>query len=98
MPLDEEIETLQSSYEFLKKGGSIYIECRSINDPLARSGEIISPTERIGGHYRRFIIIDELIDRLTKYGYGIVDKIESNGLAVFGEEDPVVIRITAIKR
>lgn len=75
--------------------GLFFIECRSINDPLARQGEVISPTERIHGHYRRFIVADELERRLLDSGFGIVDMLESNGLARLGDDDPVVIRVTA---
>jgi len=57
----------------------------------------LSHTERIEGHYRRFIILEELKQRLIKVGFEIIEAIESNGLANLGEEDPVVIRVEAIK-
>lgn len=97
MPVEEEIETISSAFESLKPGGDFHIECRSINDPMAREGEVISPTERIHGHYRRFIIREELEARLDDVGFDVVDSLESNGLAVFGDQDPVVIRIVARK-
>lgn len=97
MPLEEEVETLRSAFFALRPGGDLHIECRSINDPLARLGDVISPTERIYGHYRRFIIKDEIYERLNLIGFEILYAEESNGLAVFGNEDPVVIRILARK-
>ena len=97
MPLAEEEELLDSIAGVLAPGGRFFIECRSIKDPMSRLGEVLSPTERIHGHYRRFIILDELRERLTKRGLVIENAIESNGLAVHGDEDPVVIRITARK-
>ncbi|MBA3352398.1 MAG: methyltransferase domain-containing protein, partial [Blastocatellia bacterium] len=93
----EEVEMLQAAHRALRANGQILLECRSINDPLAREGEVISPTERIAGHYRRFIIRDELRDRLVSAGFEITYETEANGLAVFKDEDPVVIRIKAIK-
>ena len=77
----------------------ILVECRSINDPMARLGEVISPTERIYGHYRRFIITeDELIERVQHAGLAIEGEvIESDGLAVYKDDNPVVIRLAAIK-
>lgn len=69
----------------------------SINDPLAREGEVISPTERIHGHYRRFIVRDDLIQSLQTIGFSIDDAVESTGLAPYKNEDPVVIRIRASK-
>ncbi|SVC99199.1 uncharacterized protein METZ01_LOCUS352053, partial [marine metagenome] len=35
--------------------------------------------------------------RLVQVGFKIIKTIESNGLAKFGKDDPVVIRIHAIK-
>jgi adenylylsulfate kinase-like enzyme/SAM-dependent methyltransferase len=97
MPIREEIDTLRCAASLLKLGGSFFIECRSINDPLAREGEVISPTERICGHYRRFIVKEELMGRLTDQGFTVIEAVESNGLAKFGDEDPVVVRIMATK-
>jgi len=97
MSLNEELEMLKTSYQLLKKNGQFFIECRSINDPLSNTGEILSHTERIEGHYRRFIILDELKQRLIQVGFEIIEAIESSGLANLEEEDPVVIRVTAIK-
>lgn len=95
MPLVEEVRTLDAAAKVLAPGSKFFIECRSINDQMARQGEVISPTERILGHYRRFIVKSELEARLVDAGFRIVDSIESNGLAVFGDDDPVVIRVVA---
>jgi bifunctional enzyme CysN/CysC len=93
----EEHAMLQGAAQLLKPGGMLFVECRSINDPLARQGEVISPTERIHGHYRRFIVLDELVDSVEAAGFGVRERIESRGLAPFGDEDPVVIRLVAQK-
>ena len=97
MSLNEELEMLKISYKLLKKNGKLFIECRSTNDPLSQKGEILSHTERVFGHYRRFIILDEFIQRLVQVGFKVVEAIENVGLAEFGEEDPMVIRVKAIK-
>ena len=97
MSLDEEIKTLKISYNLLKKKGHFFIECRSVNDPLSQKGEILSRTERVEGHYRRFIILDEFIQRLVQIGFVVVEATENIGLAKFGEEDPMVIRVKVIK-
>lgn len=89
---------LRDAYRVLKAGGQILIECRSINDPLARQGEVISATERIAGHYRRFVIREELHAHLLDCGFQITFEVESNGLALFKAEDPVVIRLAARKQ
>ena len=97
MSINEELEMLKTSYQLLNNNGQFFIECRSINDPLSNTGEVLSHTERIEGHYRRFIILEELKQRLIKVGFEIIEAIESNGLAYLGEEDPVVIRVKATK-
>ena len=98
MSLNEEIQTLKSSHDLLKKGGILCIECRSVNDPLYRKGDIISHTERIDGHYRRFIILEEIKERLNYSGFKILIEQEDKGLAKFGNDDPVVIRLEAVKK
>jgi adenylylsulfate kinase-like enzyme/2-polyprenyl-3-methyl-5-hydroxy-6-metoxy-1,4-benzoquinol methylase len=95
MTRQEESAFLQAASTLLRPNGRIFIECRSINDPLAREGEVTSPTERIFGHYRRFIVLDELTKSLEHQGFEVVDAVESCGFAVFGDEDPVCIRVTA---
>ena len=97
MPLNEEIEMLKTSYKLLNKDGQFFVECRSIKDSLSLKGEMLSHTERIDDHYRRFIILEELKKRLSQVGFEVTKTIESNGLAEFEEEDPVVIRVNAIK-
>lgn len=94
----EEWETLVAAHRSMVPGGRLLIECRSINDPLARLGEVISPTERIHGHYRRFIIADELLARLTEIGFAVISAVESDNLAVLGKDNPVVLRVVAVKR
>ena len=97
MSLNEEIKILNMSHKLLNKDGQFFVECRSINDPLSRKGDILSNTERIEGHYRRFIILEEFKQRLVQVGFKINKTIEGNGLAKFGKDDPVVIRVHAIK-
>lgn len=91
----EEKEFLTNARNLLEPGGAMYIECRSINDSLARKGEVISPTERIYGHYRRFVVIDELLQTLAENGYEVVDAVESKGLAKVEDEDPIIIRVAS---
>ena len=97
MSLNEELEMLTISYKLLNKDGQFFIECRSTNDPLSQKGEFLSQTERVFGHYRRFIILNEFVERLVQVGFEVVEAIENIGFAQFGEEDPMVIRVKAIK-
>ncbi len=97
MTAQEEETFCRTSRDLLVQGGRLFLECRSINDPMSRLGEVISPTERIHGHYRRFIVIDDLLQRLGELGLEVMSKVESNHLAVHNDDDPVVIRIEARK-
>jgi len=97
MSLHEELKTLKMSYELLNIDGQFFTECRSIKDPLSRKGDKLSQTERVDGHYRRFIILKEFEQRLVQVGFKIIKTIESNGLAKFEKEDPIIIRVNAIK-
>ena len=94
----EEAAFRRGAHALLTDDGRLFIECRSVNDIMMRRGEVISPTERIHGHYRRFIVLDELVDRLGRSGFEIESAIESTGLAVFDDEDPTVIRVMARRR
>jgi adenylylsulfate kinase-like enzyme/2-polyprenyl-3-methyl-5-hydroxy-6-metoxy-1,4-benzoquinol methylase len=97
MTQSEEALFLSRAATALKPGGYLLIECRSINDPLALLGEAISPTERIHGHYRRFIVLNELVQKLKEARFELESIEESKGLAMYKDEDPVVIRAVARK-
>ncbi|MDA1306138.1 MAG: adenylyl-sulfate kinase [Acidobacteria bacterium] len=96
MPLDEEVATLKAARALLRPGGRFFIEARSVTDPLARKGEVLSPDERVHDHYRRFLVRTELEARLRADGFHIESSLESRGLSVHGSDDPVLIRITAV--
>lgn len=93
----EQSETLEMAHRLLPLAGKLYVECRSILDPMADMGESLSPTERNFGHYRRFIVREELEQQLRNIGFELLYVVEADGLAVHGDENPVVIRVTAQK-
>ena len=97
MPLQEEIDTIKNVYNHLNQQGLFFIECRSIHDPLSKKGAELTSSEKIEGHYRRFININELTERLASQGFNIIYSLESDGLAVYKDDNPVVIRIVAQK-
>jgi hypothetical protein len=95
MTSPEEDTFISEAAERLAPAGRLFVEARSINDPLARRGEVISTTERISGHYRRFIVADELVVKLESAGFRIDELSERAGVAKLGSDDPVVIRLSA---
>jgi SAM-dependent methyltransferase len=98
MTRQEEDTFIAEAVPRLKPRGRLLIECRSINDPLALKGEVISSTERILGHYRRFVVADELVEKVTGAGFEVSELTEAAGLAPHGDDDPVVIRMCAVRR
>lgn len=77
--------------------GLFFLEVRSINDPMFRKGEQISKNENITTHYRRYLDLNETITKLKKLGLKIIYKLESQGLAKYKNDDPMLIRIVAKK-
>lgn len=93
----EEQSFLERSFIVMKKMGKIFIECRSINDPLALLGEVVSPTERIYGHYRRFIVLNNLKQKMLNLGFKVLQADEMDKVSAMGSDNPVVIRLIAQK-
>lgn len=78
--------------------GFFFVEARSINDVLYNSGTKISRNENFTDHYRRYMDKDIFISKLQKLGLEIIYSIESNGLAVYKNEDPQIVRIISKNR
>lgn len=79
--LDEETENAILDYS-----NTVFFEFRSDKD-----------TSFINDHYRRTINGNYFIKKLIDRGYEIIYFIESNNLAVYAEEDPMIIRVIASK-
>lgn len=80
----------------LKKDGLFFIEVRSIHDELYGKGKPAGRNAYIyNGHYRRFIVLEELIKSLEENGFYITYAKEDVDFAPFGESNPPIIRIVA---
>ena len=94
----QETMLLQAMYQALKPGGKFFIEVRSVHDPLYGKGQ---PVERnaffYDNHYRRFIVLGELTHSLEQCGFRVEYAKEQTGFAPYGNDDPPVIRIVAVK-
>lgn len=90
---------LEWSFNNLKEGGLLLIEVRSVKDKMCGKGtEVVGEKNAyIHTHYRRFVEKDELISELEKIGFKLESIIESDGLSVYKDDDPVVIRVEARK-
>ena len=64
---------------------------------MFKQGEALSETENFTTHYRRYMDLDKIIEKLESRGFEILFKIEDNDLAVYKDDNPYVIRIIAKK-
>ncbi|MCF6300790.1 MAG: class I SAM-dependent methyltransferase [Proteobacteria bacterium] len=89
--LDDQQENafLQNLSNTLQTGELIYFEFRSAEDA--------GLDKHFGGHFRRYVKVDEFKKRLAQGGLEIEYEIIGQGMAKYKEEDPFVARIIAKK-
>ncbi|MGI9602950.1 MAG: class I SAM-dependent methyltransferase [Acidimicrobiales bacterium] len=97
--IDREAEgrVLEFAWNALRPQGQLLIEARTINDPLYGKGTEVGEHEFITDHYRRHLDAQEFLTRVLDQGFQLHFFHESNGLAVFQDEDPVVVRVAMIR-
>ena len=96
----DEIESRKAidwTFTHLEKGGLFLSESRSIKDSIFGIGDKVNNRIYKTTHQRRFLRKNELLKNLQDVGFIIDDVIERNGLAIYKDSDPVVIRIVARK-
>lgn len=93
------LKNVYNSLKVSSDSGYFFIEVRSVNDDLYEKGEPAGKNAYVyQGHYRRFMIIEELEMELRECGFSIIESIEEKGLAPFENQDPYIIRIVAKKQ
>lgn len=89
---------LRAMHKALKPGGKLFIEVRSVHDPLCGKGKALERNAYFyDNHYRRFLVLSELTERLEEEGFRVDYAVESTGFAPYGNDDPPVIRVVAVK-
>jgi ubiquinone/menaquinone biosynthesis C-methylase UbiE len=89
---------LDWAHRNLQTDGRLFVEARSVRGSLFGQGQLVGRDTFVqDGHYRRFIRRDELHDELVEIGFRVDKVIESDGVAVHGSDDPVVIRAFATR-
>ena len=91
--LNDEKVFFKNCKKLLLKNGKIFLEFRTIQDPLIKKGKIISEYERITSHYRRFIKIDDFVKRIKKYNFKIEYIRQGYNLAIFKNDKPHICRL-----
>ena len=94
---EKENRTLDWIEDNLTQGGCFLLEARSLNDPMFRQGKTLSETENFTNHYRRYMDLNKIIEKLESRNFEIIYKIEDNNLAIHKDDNPYVIRIIAKK-
>jgi adenylylsulfate kinase-like enzyme len=93
MTAQQESQLLDTLAKTLSPDCYLAIECRTIRDPLFLLGTKISATERIYGHYRRFIIPEEIVESLRRRGFEVISQSESRGVSPIENDDPALLRL-----
>lgn len=95
---EQESEIIGNVFKSLAAGGMFFIEARSVHDELFAKGEKVGRNAfYYDGHYRRFIVKEELEAKLTEAGFFIHYSREDKDFAPYGNSNPPVIRIIAKK-
>lgn len=94
----KEDNTLNWIETTLKKDGMFFLEARSIKDPMFKKGKNLSENENFTTHYRRYMDLDKIIQKLESRNFEVIFKIEDKNLAKHKDDNPYVIRIIAKKK
>ena len=95
--LEEEQIVLAKTFQLLPSGGRFLVEARTTKDSLCGVGEHLGGNAYCTDHYRRFINTQDFIKLIMTIGFEIEYFIESVGLSVFKDEDPMLMRIILVK-
>ena len=95
---NQEQVLLNNLFRGLRSEGRLFIEVRGVNDPLFGKGRQVERNAYFyDNHYRRFIVLDELVASLEQRGFRVEYAQERTGFAPYGNDDPPVIRVVAAK-
>ena len=76
-----------------KPNSQIFLEFRTTKDNLIKKGIHLSKNERVSGHYRRFIDVNEFVKKIKKLGFILVYLSRSKNFAKFNKEKPDICRV-----
>ncbi len=97
---EEETRAIGWSYQHLNENGKLLIEVRGKKNELYKLGEAVtgeSDAYIYEDHYRRFVDMDALCQKITKTGLKIISAEEKSGFSPFKDTDYTFIRIVASK-
>jgi len=71
----------------------VFLEFRTIKDPLIKKGIKLSKYERFYTHYRRFINPKEFLSKISEEGFKVLNISSSYNYARFNLERPHICRL-----
>lgn len=93
-----EDRTIDWAGKVLQNGGLFCLEARTVLDPLCGQGENRGKNTWFTDHYRRFVVAEEIIEKLEDNNFEVIYKVEQNNLAVYKDDNPVVLRLICRKK
>ena len=94
----EEKELMLRVYEKLERGGSFCVEARTVNDRKYGKGKkVCKNTYELNGHSRRFINSNKFVQSCIDIGFKLKYFYESQGLSIYNDDDPVLMRLIVTK-
>lgn len=95
---EQENDVIENIFNALNSHGKVFVEVRSVNDDIFGKGKMVARNSYIyEGHFRRFVQMEELINKLNKQNFLIIYAEEKRDFAPFGDSNPPIIRIIAEK-
>ena len=92
--INEKIENkLLNALETLNVKFTIFLEFRTIHDNLMKKGKKISFNERITDHYRRYINVDDFLNKLDEKKFKIIYKMQRTNLSKYKNDNPHLCRL-----
>jgi tellurite methyltransferase len=92
------LRTLNWSADNLSSGGLLFLEARTINDPLCGQGDKVGEGEYVTTHYRRFVEIKDVMKELMERGFELEHSSENFTDSWYKDDHAAVYRIVARKK
>lgn len=101
VPEKEEDKVIKWAYENLNKSGYLFIEARGKKNELYKLGTPVAGEKDsyiYENHYRRFIDIKNLCEKITSAGFFVKYSSERSGFSPLGSTNYKFIRVIAYKK
>lgn len=93
-------EGQKTFFHFLSNSSikKVFLELRTLNDPLFQKGEQLSNDEAFTDHYRRFLSLEHVLEEISLLPYEVIYQIEPTDLSPHGDDNPSLGRIIMVRK